>query len=133
MFGNLEIFQLAHARAKHAGARQAKVAANIANADTPGYRAQDIKPFTETYRADRSGDVSSGLRASRAKHMFNGAMGNQGMDVIDRPSGASPSGNTVSLETEVLHAIDADRAHSRAVTVYETALSILRSSLRGGR
>jgi flagellar basal-body rod protein FlgB len=49
MYQNLSIFQAAGAMAKHAGARQAVVAQNVANADTPGYRAQTIAPFTEVF------------------------------------------------------------------------------------
>ena len=51
MFEGLEIFQLAGATARHAAARQAVVAQNIANADTPGYRARDVADFAETWRA----------------------------------------------------------------------------------
>jgi septal ring-binding cell division protein DamX len=40
MFDRLEIFSLASAQARHAAARQAVVAQNIANSDTPGYRAE---------------------------------------------------------------------------------------------
>lgn len=133
MFGKLEIFQLAQMRAQHASARQAKIAANIANADTAGYRATDIKPFMETYRAGQSFDVVDGLRTSRAGHGTAGFGASAMHQVVDRPSGASPNGNTVSLEFEMLEAIDADRAHNRAVTVYETSLSILRSALKGNR
>ena len=133
MFGHLEIFQLAQLRAQHSSARQANIAANIANADTPGYRATDIIPFTEAYEPGRQGTVESGLRTSRSAHMFPGEAASSRMERVDRPSGASPSGNTVSLETEMLHAIDADRAHNRAVTIYETSLNILRASLRGSR
>jgi flagellar basal-body rod protein FlgB len=133
LFGKLEIFQLAQLRAQHSSARQANIAANIANADTPGYRATDIMPFTETYEPARQGTVASGLRTTRAAHVFPGELAGARMEQIDRPSGGSPSGNTVSLEAEMLHAIDADRAHNRAVAIYETSLNILRSSLRGSR
>ena len=133
MFGQLEIFQLAQIRAQHSSARQANIAANIANADTPGYRATDITPFNEAYQPGRDGSVANGLRTTRAAHVFPGEMSTARMEVVDRPSGGSPSGNTVSLEMEMLQAIDADRAHNRAVTIYETSLNILRSSLRGGR
>ena len=50
MFENLQIFRMAHAMAAHAGARQTVVARNMANADTPGYTAQDIAPFEAEFR-----------------------------------------------------------------------------------
>ena len=135
MFGQLEIFQLAQARAVHASARQAEIAANIANADTPGYRATDIHSFEESYRAGGAQDFVGGLRATRAGHYFPGERHTSelDLDVIDRPTGGSPNGNTVSVEMEMLESIEADRTHNRAITIYETALGILRTSMRSGR
>ena len=51
MFTELNVFKIAYSMASHAGKRQALVAENIANADTPGYHAKDIKPFKEVYAA----------------------------------------------------------------------------------
>lgn len=116
MFDRLEIFNLASARAQHAAARQAVVAQNIANADTPGYRAQDINDFMDTWRRLQSGDA-------------NGADGTLPLRVIDAGTPASPNGNTVSLELEMLRGIEAQRAHSRALQVYGSAMTILRTSI----
>ena len=137
MFGHIDIFQLATGLARHSSARQATIAANIANADTPGYRAADIKPFNESYRTDSATrDATSGLRATRPGHIpsATGAVSNAlNIENIDRSSGASPNGNTVSIEAEMVHSVNAQRAHNRAVTIYQTSLDILRSSLRSGR
>jgi len=96
----------------------------------------DVKPFLETYRAGGAGDGPGEMRATRAGHVLSAqpsAARQPDAALIARPSGASPSGNTVSLEMELLEAIDADRAHNRAVTIYQTALGILRASLKAGR
>jgi flagellar basal-body rod protein FlgB len=114
MFDTLEIFGLAQAQARHAAARQAVVAQNIANADTPGYRAHDLTPFADMVR---------GLDA-RA-----GGFPDLAIRTVDAGGPASPNGNTVSLETEMLRGIEAQRSHSRALRVYESALTVLRSSL----
>lgn len=118
--------------ARYAGARQATLARNIANADTPGFRAKDHRQFTESYRAATAG---AQMRATRPGHAINsdGAASRLTLGVIDRPSGSSPNGNTVSLEAELVQAVNAQRAHNRAVTIYQTAVGILRSSLRSQR
>jgi flagellar basal-body rod protein FlgB len=113
MFDRLEIFALASARAQHAAARQAVVAQNIANADTPGYRARDIASFDETWRALQAGAAGDA----------------SGPRTVDAGTPASPNGNTVSLELEMLRGIEAQRAHSRALQVYGSAMSVLRTSL----
>jgi flagellar basal-body rod protein FlgB len=115
MFDRLEIFALASARAQHAAARQAVVARNIANADTPGYRAQDISDFMDTWHRLQTGDRASA--------------GSLPLRVIDAGTPSSPNGNSVSLELEMLRGIDAQRAHSRALQVYGSAMNILRTSL----
>jgi len=114
MFDRLEIFALANARAQHAAARQAMVAQNIAHADTPGHRARDIEGFDTAWRALQSADVGDPRPRLRS---------------IDAGTPASPNGNTVSLELEMLRGIDAQRAHSRALQIYGSAMSILRTSI----
>ena len=73
MFERLALSRLAGALANHAADRQAMVAENVANADTPGYRARDLRPFAELMeRGDmpmavtRAGHQPEGLSAFRA-------------------------------------------------------------------
>ena len=47
MYDSLSLFRLAASMARHAGERQAVVARNMANADTPGYRAEATVPFSD--------------------------------------------------------------------------------------
>jgi len=47
MHAQLSIFKTAYAMATHAGRRQALLAENVANADTPGYRPRDLATFAE--------------------------------------------------------------------------------------
>lgn len=125
MFANLQIFRLAHSMAAHAGARQAVIARNIAHADTPGYKAQDLRPFAEMVRTGQTG-----LRATRADHL-NGTAGPQTpLTVIPREGGTTnPNGNNVTLEQEMLHAVDTRRQHDRALAIYKSSLTILRSAI----
>ena len=51
MFERLNVFNIAYSMATHAGKRQALISENMANADTPGYHAKDIKPFKEVFAA----------------------------------------------------------------------------------
>ncbi len=66
MFEKLEIFRMAGAMAQHATARQSVIAENIAQADTPGYKARDVAPFAQTYKADDSQQ----MRKTRAGHLL---------------------------------------------------------------
>jgi flagellar basal-body rod protein FlgB len=112
MFNNLEILGLAQARAQHAAARQVQVATNIANADTPGYRARDVAPFEQVFRA-QGGDPRDHLN----------------IRIIDAGGPESPNGNTVSLEAEMVRSVEAQRDHERALSVYRSAMNVLRAGL----
>jgi flagellar basal-body rod protein FlgB len=126
MFENLDIFRLSKAVATHAGTRQATIAQNISNADTPGYRARDLPSFGDLYDLD---DGTPAFRSTRARHL-NGSDQFAQTEPGLRDSGpSSPNGNNVSLELEMLHAVDVKRQHDRAVSIYKSGLNVLRTSL----
>lgn len=130
MFKSIELFQSAHKMAQHAASQQAVVAGNIANADTPNFRAMTIP---ELQSSPQSLPMARSAHVPRAAHIVTQGMATGREPVIDRSAEIAPNGNSVSLEGELLKSIDAERQHSRAVTVYQSALGILRTSLGRGR
>jgi len=124
MFKNLEIFQTSFAMARHAGARQAVTAANMANADTPGYRARAIAPFAESYSRGETSD----MRVTRSGHIGASALSTPA-PVGFSDAEQSPNGNTVSLELEMMKAIEIQREHNRALAIYKHSLDVLRTSI----
>jgi flagellar basal-body rod protein FlgB len=124
MFKNLEIFQMAGAMARHAETRQTMVAQNIANADTPGYKARDIASFAETYRTQDT----SAMHATRAGHLTGRSQPND-TRIIAGAGSESPNGNNVSLETEMMKSVENTGEHKRAMAIYKSSLNILRLSL----
>lgn len=127
MYTGLEIFKMASAMAKHASAGQQHVARNIANADTPGYRAVGLEPFAEAYK----GSVGeSTLKARRDGHFSNPLAGTSAQTgFADRTGDLSPNGNSVSIETEMMKASEIRQDHSMAVSVYRASLDLLRAGL----
>ncbi|MVO17907.1 FlgB family protein [Parasedimentitalea huanghaiensis] len=129
MFTELNVFKLANAMATHAGTRQALVSQNIANADTPGYHAKDIKPFSEVFDDDSQQGT---MRASRHNHL-NGSSG-QGMNwtVSESGAGTDPNDNSVSIESEILKGVEVKRQHDKALAIYKSSMNVLRASLGRG-
>lgn len=133
MFDKLEILQMAQSMASHASVRQSVVAQNIANADTPFYRARDVASFADTYEK-LNGDWSQ--RATRDGHLAMGSdsFKSQVRSVERNDAGTmSPNGNSVSLELEMVNAVEVKRQHDRALTIYRYSLDMLRTSLGRGR
>lgn len=127
MFQNLTVFQTAYAMAIHAGQRQAVIAQNVANADTPDYISRDIPEFKDVYQPRETGTHIQ--RATRAGHLHGSDGLGAAAPVMQDRSFASPDGNSVSLETEMLRAVDAKRQHDRSIAIYRSGLTVLRASL----
>jgi flagellar basal-body rod protein FlgB len=125
MYASLDLFQTSSALARHAGAQQALVATNVANADTPGYRARTLSDFADAYRQQ---GPQGQVRMTRPNHQGASQPGITGR-VTELPAEPSPNGNSVSIEEEMLHAIEAQREHSRALAVYRHAMGIVRTTL----
>lgn len=125
MFEKLELTRMAQALAAHAGARLGVIAQNVANADTPGYKAQDLPDFAEVWQD--SGD----LKATRPGHLTTATMGEARPAVV--PGDASPDGNTVSLERQMVAGVEVRQSHEMALAVYRSTSEILRASLGRSR
>lgn len=127
MFENLEIFEMSAAMARHAGQRQAVIAQNVANADTPDFVARDIPVFADSFRNPVS---SHQQRATRAGHLHGTIAGQPDAPMMKTPGDGAPNGNQVSLETELLKSVESKRQHDRAVAIYKSALQVLRATTK---
>lgn len=125
MYASLDLFSTSSALSRHAGAQQALVATNVANADTPGYRARTLTDFADAYH---DSPTRGQVRTSRPGHMSLSSDSIAGRQ-IDAAVEPSPNGNAVSIEEEMFHAIEAQREHSRALAIYRHAMGIVRTSL----
>lgn len=121
MFQTLDVTHMAQALARHAAARQDLVAANVANADTPGYRARDLAGFDRVW--SRPG---LDLRQTRPGHLAAAQPAAARPQTLDLP--AAPNGNTVSLETEMVRAAEIRQQHDLALGVYSSVRDILRAA-----
>ena len=124
MFETMNITRMARALAAHAGARLGVIARNVAQADTPGYKAMRLPDFATTY-PDES---ATAMRATRPGHLC--AQGGT-LTAVLQPTGgeASPNGNTVSLSREMVASVDARQQHDMALAVYRATSEIIRTSL----
>lgn len=130
---DLAILRLSDQLASYASVRQGVVAENIANADTPGFRARDLLPFAEAYgelarsplpaTATRKGHLDLGERLAP---LF-------GLRETNQPGATAPNGNSVSLEDQMMRSAELRLQHDMALGVYTKTLAILRAGLRGGR
>lgn len=124
MFEKLTVLRTANDMAAHAAARQGVLAANIANADTPGFRRRDLQPFAEVFARATPASGGAGLRIG---HVMSGSL--QARVLQDASAPVSPNGNSVSIEREMLRSAEARQQHDMALTVFRSLSGILRSAL----
>jgi len=126
LFEKLDITRMAQSLAAHSGARMGVIARNVAHADTPGYKAQDLPPFAEVF------SETSDMRVTRSGH-FSAASESVAMVPQRAPGREAPNGNSVSLEGEMVKSVEARQSHEMALAVYRATSDVIRASLGRSR
>jgi len=113
--------------------RQDVLTENVANADTPGYVAHDLKQvdFSDALRqVSGPKQAASQLMVTDPRHIALPSS-SQGSfeDVEVRDSEASPNGNSVSLEQEMIKVSDTQAEFQAATNLYSKALSMMRTAI----
>jgi flagellar basal-body rod protein FlgB len=134
MLDGIDIFRITGARMRQLSERQNVLAQNVANADTPHYRARDVKPFQfdSALLRGQGGIAPLRLAGSQPGHLTGGR---SGMNVVsDRANSYSedPDGNTVDLEEQMVKQADVAKNYDMATTIYKRSAALLRSAV-GGR
>lgn len=120
------LLDLVSRHANWASFRQATISGNIANANTPGFKAMDVEAFSSVLdkthlemakTADSHMDIrSAGARESRL----------DGKETW----GVTYSGNSVTLDQEMLKADEVNRAYTLDMNVMRSFHRLMMSSLR---
>lgn len=103
---NNSVLDIAKAMADHAAVRQATATENLAQANTPGYRAKEVQAFSEVFEKGVAPKVQ-----------------------IDASAAVKPNGNSVHLEGQIVELAEAKGQHDMALGVWEKVLSMYTEAL----
>lgn len=124
----IHLFDLASRQARWAAVRQATISGNVANADTPGYHARDIVPFTAVLQK-----TALTLARTEPGHLEISGSGVEAGKTTDADSwDITHSGNTVSLDQELLKAGEVNRAYTLNTNIVRSFHKMLLSTVRSG-
>jgi len=115
---------LAEQRLHWLDGRQRLLAANIANADTPGFRARDAVPFQELL-ARRVAPPA--LAATDARHLRPAGGADRGLAA--RVAERAPNGNAVSLDEQAVRIAENDQSHAMTMGLHRKYLALFRTAL----
>ncbi|MGE3066419.1 MAG: flagellar basal body rod protein FlgB [Hyphomicrobiaceae bacterium] len=122
----IHLFSLASQYNKWLTVRQSAVASNIANANTPGFKAQDVQPFESVLD-----QANLAMASTQPGHVSYAPASVPTTEVrADDAWEVSHSGNTVSLEKEMLKAGEVNRAFSLNTSVLKAFHRMLLTSAK---
>jgi flagellar basal-body rod protein FlgB len=107
------LFKLASQRTGYLSERQTLIAGNVANANTPGYKAVDLKPFSATLQ-----EAAITMAVTNPAHLTPTA---QELDPPqareDDAANATVSGNSVDMEGEMVKLGEVNRDYTEATGI----------------
>ncbi len=119
-----------HATALKLRANRAELlAANIANADTPNYKARDID-FKHVLK--QAGSNTSEMKTTNDRHLTSAGMSKMGANIMYRiPDQPSLDGNTVDLQTERAAFMENSMMYQASLRFLNGKISGLMTAIRG--
>ncbi|MFC7335247.1 flagellar basal body rod protein FlgB [Rhodocista pekingensis] len=123
------LFHLASRRMDYLGARHQVIAENVANANSPGYRAKDLKAF----------DFQSAMQSAAVRPSLTDPAHLAGLREArdfkeDRQAAAyemAPDGNGVVLEEQMMKAAEVRQAYDLAAGLFQKHVGMLRQAFTG--
>lgn len=125
--GPIHLFDLCSQQARWLAARQASIAENIANANTPGFKAGDIAPFEDVFN-----NASLRMAATNPGHIGLDPLAPETSSIKDSHAWeTSHSGNSVSLEREMMKAGEINRVYSLNTSIVKAFAQMFMASVKG--
>jgi flagellar basal-body rod protein FlgB len=107
--------------------RQRVIAQNVANSDTPGYMARDLKTPTDFAAALRQGGGGVQMVRTSAMHIAPARSNVEHFQAADAPdSETTLDGNSVVVEEQMLKMAESRMAYDAAIGFYQKSMQMLR-------
>lgn len=119
------LFDLAAKRLSWAAQRQSVLASNIANANTPGFRARDIESFANVL----SGSGAVAPAQTQPGHMPGTVPSGLASIAKDPPKARALDGNAVSLDQQLTKVADTETTQTLVTTIWKRYVGMFNTAL----
>jgi flagellar basal-body rod protein FlgB len=129
----LKLFQAMNGNMDWLSQRQRVLSQNVANADTPDYQASDLKPidFRQVLRNSASENAMR-LAQTEGNHLSGTKSTGHFRSGNDRTVyEVTPTGNSVTLEEQMLNVSDTAEAYKLTAQLYKKYTSMMKMAVRG--
>ncbi len=130
MLNDLPLMGFIRDKMKWHQSRQTVLASNVANADTPGYRPNDLKELKFDRQLAQVRKPIAGMAITHTKHIN---VASSSREAYDSRSGqdfeVTPSGNGVVLEDQMMKVASNQFDYQLATSVYSRSLGLLKIAI----
>lgn len=129
---DIPILSMLRTRLDWAQARQRVLAENVANSDTPKFRAHDLAPlqFDEASASSSSGLTPVSLSRTADGHIQGVGLSQSAYrNANSRSFEVRPAGNAVNLEEEMMKVATNQMDFQAATALYTRSLSLIKTAL----
>ncbi len=126
---DVPLFSMLRERMTWLNQRQDLLSQNVANADTPGYVARDLKPLDFQQALSQAGS-GAGMMVTNSRHIALTPGHAAKFEEHDAPDQeANPNGNAVSLEMEMIKVSDTQAQFQAAANLYAKAMTLMKTAI----
>lgn len=131
--GEIPLMSMLKDRMAWLSRRQDVLSENVASADVPGYTPRDLKPmdFAQTLKNSLRNTASS-LAVTNPRHIAMGSVRTGFEEQATPDAEASPNGNSVSLESEMIKVSDTQAQYQAAANLYAKAIEMMKIAIDKG-
>ena len=110
--------------------RQDVLSQNVANADTPRYVARDLKAQEFSDALKKVTGPSTSMAVTNVRHIgLSNSRPGQFEDLESPDIESSPTGNSVSLETQMIKVSDTQAQFAAAANLYAKAMTMMKTAI----
>jgi flagellar basal-body rod protein FlgB len=130
-FPGIPLLDVLRERMSWLSARQNVLSQNVANGDTPGYTAHDLKPLDFEQVLKQSAQTThGGLTVTDPRHIAISTDASSSFEDTQEPGDPSnASENTVSVEEEMMKVADTQAQYQAATNLYSKAIGMMRTAI----
>lgn len=128
---DIPILSMLRTRLEWGQERQRVLAENVANADTPNYRARDITPpkFAEPNQTRAEPVPGLALAVTDKSHLAGKELAGSSFRSTTGGSEVRPTGNAVNLEEEMMKIAGNQMEYQAATALYTRSLNLLKTAV----
>ena len=128
---SISFFKNASQRMQWLGSRQKVISENVANSDTPGFKAKDVTSFSKMLESTQK----AGMTTTNVRHISGNAQNVSGINTeVDKEAWSETmDGNTVVLEQQTIKSNEISEGYQLAARLYRKGYDLLNLAATGIR